>query len=225
MNRNGQLGDGSTSNRSTPVVVSGVIGAVEIASGFEHSCVRYPDGTAQCWGQGWLGELGDDNTADQLTPVTVQGLSGATQIALGAGHSCVIVHNGTVMCLGSNSYGQLGDGTTTPSGTIVAVQGLSDAAQITAGWLHACACLADGRAECWGNNGYYQLGYGSTLDQYQPTPELVTGLSGTVEIAAGHQHSCALANDGTVRCWGRNDSGQLGNGTTLSSATPVTVIE
>jgi alpha-tubulin suppressor-like RCC1 family protein len=144
------------------------------------------------------------------------------QLALGWFHSCARLGDGTVKCWGDNGVGQLGDGTTTNSSTPVAVQGLSGAVEIAAGGLHSCARLGDGTVKCWGNNFSGELG-DVTGTYSSSTPVVVQGLSGAVEIAAGNWHSCARLGDGTVKCWGGNSDGQLGDGTDTISPTPVVV--
>lgn len=148
-------------------------------------------------------------------------LTGAVQVAAGAGHSCVIITGGAIRCWGANPYGQLGNGTTTDSPVAVPVATITNAVQVAAGALHTCAVLSGGTVSCWGWNANGQLGYsgaGST------TPVPVAGVTGAVGVVAGLGHTCALLSGGTVTCWGDNNYGQLGDGTTASSASPVSVI-
>jgi alpha-tubulin suppressor-like RCC1 family protein len=102
----------------------------------------------------------------------------------------------------------------------VAVSGIQGATAITAGSQHSCALLGGGTVKCWGDNTYGQLGDGTT-DTMTSTPVTVTGLSGTTAIAAGADHTCALLTDGSVKCWGANHSGQLGDGTTTNWPSPM----
>jgi alpha-tubulin suppressor-like RCC1 family protein len=224
-NSNGQLGDGTTTDRKTPTDVSGLSsGVTAITTGRNHTCALRATGAVECWGYNFEGRLGDGTTTDRKTPTDVSGLSsGVTAITAGTRHTCALLGTGAVTCWGDNSVGQLGNGTTTDQLTPTAVTGLSsDVTAITAGTEHTCALLATGAVHCWGNNASGQLGNGNTTDQLTPTP--VTGLSsdGTA-ISAGHHHTCALLATGAAHCWGYNAYGQLGNNSTANRLTPTAV--
>ena len=147
-----------------------------------------------------------------------------SQIATGAWHSCAVTSAGGVLCWGLNSSGQLGNGSTSDSRSPVQVSGLaSGVASVSVGMFHSCAVTKDGVALCWGSNSYGQLGDGYTSVQ-RTTPYTVTGLSsGVASISTRHQHNCALTTSGAVRCWGANESGQLGEGTTTQRNSPAPV--
>ncbi|MEM0243336.1 MAG: DUF2341 domain-containing protein [Candidatus Aenigmatarchaeota archaeon] len=120
-NDNGQLGDGTTKSRYTPVTVVNLNDAVAIAAGSYHTCALLSNGTVRCWGRNGNGQLGDGTTTSRYTPVTVVNLNDAVAIAAGSYHTCALLSNGTVRCWGLNNYGQLGDGTTSDKYTPVTV--------------------------------------------------------------------------------------------------------
>jgi len=225
-NADGQLGDGTKTNRITPVDISGLSsGVAAIATGFSHTCGLMKGGEIKCWGWNGYGQLGDGTTTNRYTPVNVSGLdNGVVAITTGFGHTCGLTTSDGVKCWGYNENGQLGDGTTANRYTPVDVSGLgSGVAAFSAGFYHNCALMTGGVGKCWGDNRYGQLGDGTTTNRY--TPVNVSSLdSGVAAITAGGGHTCALTTGGGIKCWGFNGSGRLGDGTTISSTTPVDVI-
>ena len=227
----GQLGDDSTANataRTTPVDVSTLSsGVIAIAAGERHTCAVLNTGAVKCWGNNDNGQLGDDSTLQSLTPVSVPSLSsGVTAIAAGRYHACAVLNTGAVKCWGWNLYGQLGDGSTIQSLTPVSVPSLSSGVTaIAAGERHTCALLSTGAVKCWGYNDNGQLGDGSAASVTpRTTPVDVSTLSsGVTAISTGSYHTCALLSTGAAKCWGKNTSGRLGNGSNTASLTPVSV--
>ena len=156
-------------------------------------------------------------TADS-TGVTGTTRDTASKILLGRDHTCALISDGTVKCWGNNFYGQLGNDSTDDSTTPVIVSGLSNVRQVILYWEHTCAIINDGTVKCWGNNKNSQLGASTTQTcgtaniPCSSTPVEVSGLSNVSQIASGAYHYCALLTTGSVKCWGLNSSGQLGDG-------------
>lgn len=216
----GELGDGTTTDRSAPVVYaleSGI--AVINTGGYGHSCDVTRSGRARCWGLNGSGQLGDGTTTDHLTPELVIGLRSAVALAEGDLHTCALTESGGVKCWGWNQYGQLGDGTTTDRHSPTAVR----ATAIAAGYAHTCALIATVAIKCWGVNGDGQLGDGTTSQRNIAGFVRTFQHGGAVAIAAGNEHNCAVTESGGVKCWGRNQWGELGDGTTTDRLTPVRV--
>ncbi|MFN8017062.1 MAG: hypothetical protein U0P45_02945 [Acidimicrobiales bacterium] len=224
LNSSGQLGNGTTTNSSIPVnVTSATSNMFSVAAGNAHACAVTTGQAAVCWGYNANGQLGNGTTTNSTTPVAVSSLgTTVSEVSASEFHSCALINGGTVKCWGANQYGQLGNGTTTNSLTPVTVTGLSSVTQIDAGLSSLTCAVSAGAAKCWGLNGSGQLGNGNTTNQSSPVT--VTGLgSGVAKVGAGSSHACALTAAGAVKCWGANDSGQLGNGTNTPSTTPVAV--
>lgn len=226
-NSNGQLGSGNLIGQLAPAAVTGLSAGVQaIAAGAYHSCAVTAGGAAQCWGQNSSGQLGDSSVLERPAPVTPVGLgSGMATVAGGLYHSCALTSNGRVLCWGYNGSGQLGIPSSAEESLIPAVvyDAPSSVTSITTGAEHSCAVTSAGAAQCWGENRSGQVGNDSTFDAGLPTD--VVGLSsGVTRIAAGQSHTCALTSGGSVKCWGANAAGQLGDGTTTQRLTPVDVI-
>ena len=197
-NRYGRLGDGTTTDRRTPVrVASSLAGISQVAAGQRHSLFLTADGEAYGAGWNYYGQLGDGTTTDRHTPALVaSGLAGISQVAAGMWHSLFLLANGEAYAAGGNTQGQLGDGTTTIRYTPVRVaSGLTGISQIAAGTYYSLFLLANGEAYGAGSNGYGQLGDGTTTNRN--TPVLVaSSLAGISQVTAGRYHSLFLA-DGT----------------------------
>jgi alpha-tubulin suppressor-like RCC1 family protein len=240
----GQLGYGNTTNigdNETPASVGPVdLGAGRtaraIAAGFYHACAILDDRQVRCWGLGGDGALGYGNTnyiGDDETPGAVGPVDlgpGRTAVAITGGgrHTCAILDNGRVRCWGAGYYGQLGYGNTrtvgdneTPGSVGPVDLGAGrTAVAIAGGGYHTCAILDNGKLRCWGEGSSGQLGYGNRRDiGDNETPASVAPVKlgarrKAIAITAGYKHTCAILDNGKVRCWGGASSGQLGYGNT-----------
>lgn len=217
---------------SKPVQIAGLNGAATaISVGGDTVCAITAGGAVQCWGNNGSRQLGNAATtgSDSSVPVQVDGLtSGASAISVGGNTACAITAQGGVKCWGL----QFGTAVTLADQAPSDVQGLtSGVVAISAGAFFACAVTAAGGVECWGDNSMGQLGNGMETPVLTAIPAPVSGLSsGVVSVSVGGNYltsgessACALTKEGRVLCWGDNGWGQLGDGSTTSSSTPVTV--
>jgi alpha-tubulin suppressor-like RCC1 family protein len=193
-----------------------------IAARGTHTVALKADGTVWTWGTNSYGELGDGTTDTRVSPVQVPSLTGVAAIAAGANHTLAVKGDGTLWAWGRNTNGQIGDNTSGSNRlSPVQVSGLTNVVGVAAGTSHSLALLADGTVKSWGSNGNGRLGDNSTTQR--PSPVSVSSLSSIVAIAAGADHSLAVKADGSVMGWGSNASGQLGAATPSQSLVPMAV--
>jgi len=209
-----------------PVDAINLSGIMAISAGGDHTCALTGSGGVKCWGENSSGELGDNSTTNRPAAVHVSNLSMNVQsITAGNTHTCALTFSNEVKCWGDNRSGQLGNDTVGLQSKVpVSVKGLSGIiVLVVAGGAHTCALNNAGGVLCWGGNSYGQLGNNS--QENAPLPVAVSGLSGEVisGLAAGISHTCSLNILGGVKCWGQNDSGQLGNNSKDDSPVPVIV--
>ena len=227
-NAAGQLGDGTTTSRTRPVAVQGLTGVVQVAAGglpgwAGQSVALRNDGTVWTWGYGKSGQLGLGSTTSNPTPTQVPGLTGVVQIAAGGDDTYALKSDGTEWAWGDNSYGQLGTTAAKHTQSSPIQVRISGVTAIGAGGTHALAVKTDGSVWAWGNNNTGQLGDGGACGKICTTPVASSGLTGAVAVTGGYVHSLAVLGDGSLRAWGRNAEGELGDGTTTVRPTPVTV--
>lgn len=210
----GRLGDGSTTNRSTPVQVAQAeleAGVARVVTGQDHACAL-DEGNVWCWGTNSDGQLGNGDNAQSPNPVAVVeswGSATVTDMASSRRTVCAIAGGGA-WCWGLGSAGQLGNGVDGNSNVPVQVTGLdSGVVDIAVGQEHACAVLDSGGVKCWG--GAFRGMLGSGAEDPSNVPVDVVGLTDALTIHSSVYHTCASTSGG-VACWGENNDGQLGSG-------------
>ena len=224
-NSRGQLGDGTTVNKSSPVsVIGGFADWCQSSGGSRHNSAMKTNGTIWAWGCNDIGQLGDGTTLDKSSPVSViGGFTDWCQLSTKSQLNIALKSNGTIWTWGSNSSGQLGDGTiANKSSPVSIIGGFTDWNSISAGGSHALATKTNGTLWAWGSGANGRLGNG-TANRCSPV-SVVGGFTDWCRISAGSTHSSAIRTNGTAWAWGYNDLGQLGDNTTLSKASPISIV-
>jgi prepilin-type N-terminal cleavage/methylation domain-containing protein len=237
----GQLGNNSNNQSSLPTAVntSGVLSGKKIkllGSGGSyanhHFCAIANDNKLYCWGANSVGQLGNNSTSDSNTPVAVydQGLlrnKSITNVRMGSSHTCALTSGGVLYCWGWNDYGQLGDGTNNNSSVPIAVNinnisGNKLIRDFVLGYGYTCLLTGDNKIYCTGQNNWNEFGNGNQTNSNTLTATDMNNFGNkTVSSLVGLADSmCAITNDGSLYCWGRNDMGQLADGTYIQKSTP-----
>jgi alpha-tubulin suppressor-like RCC1 family protein len=215
----GQLGDGTgypeNIRRLTPVLVAGGRRFRQVRAGYAFTCALTTSSAAFCWGYNVFGQLGDGTRTTRYAPVQVKGGQKWRQINAGTEHICGVTQADRAFCWGMNFWGQLGDGTQNVPGKPVPVAGGLRFRQVSAGGAHSCGVTTSNRAYCWGRAEDGELGNGS---EYPPTLSIWSPVAVATSVRfdyvmAGDDHTCGVALSGRAFCWGRNSSGEVGNGT------------
>jgi cysteine-rich repeat protein len=219
----GQLGNGTTSDRTTPARVGTYNDWVTVAAGSFHTCgIR--QGTVYCWGRNHRGQVGDNTTTSRSSPTAVYGsFSAGGLVSCGGNHSCAVNGSLDMYCWGNNSSGQLGDGTVIEKHVPTRVDAARtyDWEAVSAGSNHTCG-VSTGSFYCWGINSTYQLGDGTTNNATLPRMPSFTSGPQMVAAAAGAGHTCGVRElELGLYCWGLNDNGQVGDGTSTDRPAPV----
>jgi len=223
-NSDGQLGDGTTDQRTAPGPVPGLSGVVALATGEDTSLALLADGTVRAWGSNEEGFLGDGGTTGpedcggdpcSKVPIAVPGVAEVIAIAAADEFALALRSDGTVLAWGKNQYGTLGDGIGKADPAVRQIAGLAGVVAISAGENGAMALLADGTTRVWGYNREGELGTGISSTNapcYCLAPTSPTAVSGVRQVAAGGGHYLALLSSGAVMGWGLNEAGQVGLG-------------
>ena len=222
-NSNYQLGIGSSTSQSSPVLVGdGTENWFDISTGSSHSCAIKGTGELNCWGYNNRHQVNSSSSTYIATPAKVNDDLDWASVTSGVYHNCAIKSNGELYCWGYNSYGQLGLGTSSTYENITIVGTDTDWSIVSAGGYHSCGIKENGTLWCWGDNNKGQLGLGSSGGSHY-SPEQVGSDTNWVKISSGYRYSCAIKSDNTLYCWGSNQYGRLGDGSSTDSSTPVQV--
>ena len=221
LNLDGQLGDGTTTRRTSPVRVGTGNNWVTVSVSYFHSLGIQSDGSLWAWGWNNPGQLGDGTTTDRRSPVRVGNSNNWVSIAGGVYHSLGIQSDGSLWAWGFNFSGQLGDGTTTQRTSPVRIGTGNNWVAVSAGLAHSVGLRSDGTLWAWGLNTNGQLGDGTIIQRNSPVQ--IGSAKNWVAMYAGERYTLGLRADGTLWAWGLNTSGQLGDGTTIQRNTPVQI--
>ena len=222
-NGSAALGDGTSMQRKTPAAVSGGLLFRQVDAGGWHTCGVTTTNRAFCWGYNRFGQLGDSTgNGFRFTPNAVYGAHPFRQISAGLHTTCSVSTFNQAWCWGDGTAGQLGNGLRAVRTWPRAVAGGLLFTRVTVGSGHTCGEATNKRAYCWGANANGQLGDGTTAT-LRLKPVAVAGGLGFYQLSAGGAHTCGKTGASVAYCWGANFSGQLGNGLTAESRTPVAV--
>ncbi len=214
-NNNGQVGDGTKTNRNVPTKVSGLSDASLLTVGYYHSCAMKKSGRVTCWGDNAQGQMGDGTTTDSTKPKEVAGLNEVVALSTGRYHNCAVKKDGTLWCWGDNGYYQSGNSTsTTDIKKPTQVPGITGAVGVECGGYHTCVLFNGGAVSCWGYNTYRQLS--SSTDTYQKTPLAIAKLPPVAKMGHGDYTALYLTKDGVAWTRGHNSYGAAGTGNTTS---------
>jgi len=220
-NDDGQLGNGTQTNESSPVQIGGETAWSSVVAGGYHSLAIKNDGSLWAWGLNDDGQLGDGTNENRLSPVQIGGETAWSSVVAGGYHSLAIKNDGSLWAWGRNFFGQLGDGTQTNESSPVQIGGETAWSSVAAGGAHSLAIKNDGSLWAWGSNGGGQLGDGTQTGKLSPVQ--IGGETAWSSVAAGGSYSLAIKTDGTLWAWGYNIFGQLGDGTYENRLSPVPI--
>jgi alpha-tubulin suppressor-like RCC1 family protein len=224
-NNEDQLGGNTTTSRSSPVtVVGGITNWSQVSAAYNHSLGLTATGILYAWGYNGTGQLGDNSTVSKSSPITVVGgITNWSQISAGGQHNLGLTDTGIAYAWGNGGQGRLGDNlANNRSSPVTVVGGITNWSQVSAGYNHSLGLTATGIVYAWGTGGYGMLGDNTTLSKRSPVT-VVGGITNWSQVSAGSTLSAAITNTGIAYVWGRNQLGQLGDGTITNRSSPVTM--
>ena len=222
----GQIGDNTTISKSSPVsVVGGFTDWCQVSAGSAHNVALRTNGTAWAWGFNNSGRLGDNTTINKSSPVSVVGgFTDWCKVSAGFSHSLGIRTNGTLWGWGYNGSGRIGNNSTVAvSSPVSVVGGFTDWTQASGGTSHTVALRSNGTVWTWGSNAVGELGDNTVVAKSSPV-SVVGGFTDWCQVSAGNSHNAGVRTNGTIWAWGFNTSGRLGDGSSVTKSSPVSVV-
>ena len=203
-NFEGQLGDGTTTDRAQPTRVASNLRFRQVSAGSHHACAVSVDDIVYCWGWNGFGQLGDGTHVQRLVPTRVAGERHFSRVSAGNYHSCAVAPDGKGFCWGMNSYWQIGNDAPTQRDQLRprAIVGGLTFTDVQAGYFHTCGVTTRHKAYCWGHNGPELGSVASSNDDYQKTPRLVAGGLPFRAVDGGYYNTCGVTTRNIAYCWG-----------------------
>ncbi len=220
------IGNGANRTIKSPTIIDNGLAYSKITSSYnsisKQICGVTELGFLKCWGNNSIGQLGNLSSSLKKFPTEIDQGVKYNSVSGGRNFTCALTINGIVKCWGSNGSGQIGNGNTESRFLPIITSSGYSLNQLVSGENNSCGITKSGQLRCWGANGSGQIGKGSASSN-ECTPFNVDVSTNYIQLSKGTNHTCGITNAGVLKCWGANDNGQLGDGTKVSKASPVTI--
>lgn len=221
-NNQGQLGDGTTTDRLSPTAINSSEEFIALTVGYSYGCALSSQNKVFCWGRNNVGQLGDGTFVDRLSPVAVDPSESYRLIKSNNGNStCGLTVSDKLKCWGHNTEGLLGDGSMVNQNLPVCIDCAEDYVDFGLGGYHGCALTKSGKIKCWGKNSVGQVGDGTSATKF--TPVEIDSATIYVKLNVSNSVNCALTSGKNIKCWGLNYRGAIGDGTTVNKLSPTLI--
>lgn len=223
-NNYGTVGDSTTVNKASPVLIDSGTSYSEVKVVGSTACGITTTGALKCWGMNSSGQVGDATTTNKTVPTLINSGTSYSVIEMSGSVNCGITTTGVLKCWGANNfYGAVGDGTLVNKTSPTTINSGTSYSYVAPGLMVTCGITTAGVLKCWGRNNFGAVGDGSTTNRISPVTVDSGVIYSSVSTEAGVTGTCAITTLGDLKCWGRNDKGNVGDGTTITRTTPVVV--